>query len=183
MIKIIKKIRQIYLVKVKYRNFKIGKNFHAGIGVRFWAKNSIIIGDGFYIGRYSQIECDATIGRDVIMGNHVALVGKYDHHYQQIGTAIARASQIRDNHYSWKGLSSRTVIEDDVWIGYGSIIMSGITIKRGCIIAAGSVLTKDTEEYSIYGGNPAKKISPRFDSEKDKELHIKKYYFNLNNQN
>lgn len=58
------------------------------------------------------------------------------------------------------------IIEDDVWIGYGSIILSGVKIRRGTIIAAGSVVTKDTEEYSIYGGNPAKKIKNRFVDER-----------------
>ena len=60
----------------------------------------------------------------------------------------------------------------DVWIGIGSIVLSGVTIKTGSIIAAGSVVTKNTEAYSIYGGNPAKKIRNRFNSNKDLELHL-----------
>ncbi len=137
-----------------------------------WARNSIRIGDNFYIGRDSQIETDCTIGDNVIFGNKVAIVGKYDHHFQQVGVPIRLASRIRDLDYDWKGLDSMTTIEDDVWVGYGSVIMGGVTIKKGTIIAAGSVVTKSTEPYSIYGGNPAKKIRSRFETEDDLQEHI-----------
>ena len=163
--KIIVWIRNLYLKKIKYRKFRIGRNFHSGRGVNMWAKNKLNIGENFYIGRYSQIECDSIIGNNVIFGNHVALVGKYDHHYEQIGVPIRLASQIRDKDYDWKGLESKIVIEDDVWIGYGSILMSGIKISKGSIIAAGSVVTKDVEAYSIVGGNPAKLIKYRFNKD------------------
>lgn len=55
------------------------------------------------------------------------------------------------------------IIEDDVWIGYGAIIMSGVRIGQGAIIAAGAVVTKDVEPYAIVGGVPAKVIKYRFD--------------------
>ena len=172
MISFLKSVRDIYLAKIKWRKYQIGKNFHAGRGVCLWAKSQLKIGDNFYIGKYSIIECDATIGDDVIIANHVSLVGRYDHHFQEIGTPIRLAKQIRDKDYDWKGLNSQIIIEDDVWIGIGSIVLSGVTIKTGSIIAAGSVVTKNTEAYSIYGGNPAKKIRNRFNSNKDLELHL-----------
>lgn len=148
-----------------WNRFIFGKNFHAGRGVVLWAKNKIKIGDNCYIGRFSQIECDSIIGNNVIMGNNIALVGKYDHNYLQIGTPIRLASQIRDEDYDWHGLNSKVIIEDDVWVGYGSIIISGIKIGRGSVIAAGSVVTKDVSPYSIVGGNPAKFIKKRFSDE------------------
>lgn len=54
-------------------------------------------------------------------------------------------------------------VYDDVWIGFGTIILSGIKINQGSIIAAGSVVTKDVPPYAIVGGNPAKIIKYRFD--------------------
>lgn len=162
-IKYLKGLRDLYLVSYKWKHYSIGSNFHAGRAVNLWAKNSIKIGDNFYIGRNSQIECDSEIGDNVIFGNNVALVGKYDHHYEQVGVPIRLAPQIRDYSYSWKGLSSKIIIEDDVWVGYGSIIMSGIKIGCGSIVAAGSVVTKDVVPYAIVGGNPAKFIKYRFD--------------------
>lgn len=176
MLNYIKKLRNWYLVNVKWRKYNIGENFHAGIRVRIWAKKSIEIGRDFYIGRDSQIEADCKIGNYVILGNKVALVGKYDHHYQQIGKPIRWASQIRDKDYNWKGLDDLIIIEDDVWVGYGSIIMSGVRISTGSIIAAGSIVTKDVEPFSIYAGVPAKKIKDRFSSNADLESHIKNFH-------
>lgn len=171
----LKQLRDLYLKNIKWRNYKIGKNFHAGRAVFLWAKHSIIIGDNFYIGKYSIIECDAQIGNNVIFANHVSLIGRYDHHYQQIGTPVRLASQIQDKDYNWKGLNQKIIIEDDVWIGLGSVVLSGVKIGAGSIIAAGSIVTKDVEPYSIYGGNPAKKIRNRFENEEDLEKHKRLY--------
>ncbi|MFW6326693.1 MAG: acyltransferase [Bacteroidota bacterium] len=175
MISTLKRVRDLYLRKVRWKKYNIGKNFHAARGVFLWAKNKLTIGDNFYIGKYSLIECDAEIGNNVIFANHVSLIGRYDHHYQQIGVPIRLASQIRDNDYNWKGLNQKIIIEDDVWVGLGAIILSGVKVGAGSIIAAGSVVTRNVEPYSIYGGNPAKKISNRFDSEEDLKRHIEMY--------
>lgn len=171
-LQILRNLRFYYLKNVKWKHFEIGNNIYVGKRVVIWAKNSIRIGHNFYIGRDSQIETDCTIGDNVIFGNKVAIVGKYDHHFQQIGVPIRLASRIRDVDYSWKGLDCMTYIEDDVWIGYGSIIMGGVHLKKGTIIAAGSVVTKNTEAYSIYGGNPARKIRARFETTEDLEQHM-----------
>jgi acetyltransferase-like isoleucine patch superfamily enzyme len=171
----IKKIRFFFLTKIKWRRYSFGKNVYIGRFVYLWAKHNISVGDNFYIGKFSQIECDAEIGNNVIIGNQVGIVGKYDHHYQQIGTPIRLASQIRDHDYSWKGIDERIVIEDDVWIGFGSVILSGVRIGQGSVIAAGSVVTKDVQPFSIYAGVPAKKIRDRFDNESDLAEHLKQY--------
>lgn len=169
----IKKIRDFFLVHVKYRRYKIGTGFHAGIRVRLWAKSKLEIGENFYIGRDSFIETDCIVGDNVIFGNRVAVVGKYDHHYQQIGTPVRLASAIRDSAYEWKGLGLLTTIGNDVWVGYGSTIIQGVHIAHGAIIAAGSVVTKDVDPYSIYAGNPAKKIRNRFETDSDLQEHIR----------
>ena len=54
------------------------------------------------------------------------------------------------------------VIGNDVWIGYGAVIMAGVTIGDGAIIGTRAVVTKDVEPYSIVGGSPAKEIRKRF---------------------
>lgn len=53
------------------------------------------------------------------------------------------------------------VVEDDVWIGCGVQVLDGVTIAKGCVIGAGSVVTKSTEPYGIYVGVPAKLIKKR----------------------
>lgn len=58
-----------------------------------------------------------------------------------------------------------TVIGNDVWIGRESIIMPGVKIGDGAIIAAYSVVTRDVPAYTVCGGNPARLIKARFDDE------------------
>lgn len=168
----IKRIRVFFLKRIKWRKYSIGKNFHCGRAVFLWARDGIRIGDDCYIGKYSVIETNCSIGNGVLIANYVGIVGRYDHNYQEIGTPIRLASQIRDADYCWKGLGQNTVIGDDVWIGFGSIILSGVRISEGCIIAAGSVVSKDTEPYCIYAGVPAKKIGERFDSKDSLQMHV-----------
>ena len=172
MLQLVRKFRFFLLRSIVYRKYEIGPGFYCGLGIKIWAKSRLRIGKNFYMGKGSIIEADAVIGDNVIWGNNVALIGKYDHHYQQIGSTIREASAIRDKDYKWKGLNLLTVIENDVWVGYGSILMSGITICEGSIIAAGSVVTKNVEPYSIYAGVPARKIANRFDNEQDLKLHL-----------
>ncbi len=134
--KALKKLRNYLLRSVVYRRYHIGKGFHAGKGIHLWARSQLVIGVNFYMGRFSQIECDAVIGDNVIFGNHVSLAGRHDHHYQQIGVPIAHAQRIRNPDYSWRGLQQKVVIGDDVWIGLGSIVLTGVTIGEGSIVAA-----------------------------------------------
>ncbi|MBE0675615.1 MAG: acyltransferase [Bacteroidales bacterium] len=175
MIRLLRILRHFYLIHLRWRNYSFGRNVYIGRSVYMWAKNSIRIGDDFYIGKYSQIECDAVIGNDVMLANFVALIGRYDHNYSEIGIPMRHASTIRDRSYNWKGMYENVVIGDDVWVGYGAIILSGVTVGQGSIIAAGSVVTSDVEPYSIYGGNPAKKIRDRFANEEEKNEHIRLY--------
>ena len=75
----------------------------------------------------------------------------------------------------FKGKGLKIVIENDVWIGYGSIIVSGVRIGHGAIVAAGSVVLKEVEPYSIVAGNPAREISKRFTDDQIRE-HEKVLY-------
>ena len=68
------------------------------------------------------------------------------------------------------------VLENDVWVGAGSILFSGITLANGTVIGAGSIVTKSTEPYGIYMGSPAKLVAYRFDEEKRKELLESKWW-------
>jgi len=69
-----------------------------------------------------------------------------------------------------------TIIGNDVWIGSEAMIMSGVTIGDGAIIAARAVVTKDVEPYSIVGGNPAVVIKKRFEDKEIKQLLSMKWW-------
>ena len=68
------------------------------------------------------------------------------------------------------------VIGNDVWIGYEAVIMAGVHIGDGAIIAARAVVTKDVPSYTIVGGTPAKEIRKRFDAEIIEQLLILKWW-------
>lgn len=169
------RLRDLYLVKLKWRKYRLGENFHVGKGVSLWAPESICIGKYCYLGRGSQIECNVKFGDYVFAGNNVAFVGRYDHNYTEVGKPVLLSSRSKDPDYNWKGKGEVTIVEDDVWIGYGSIIMSGVKIATGSIIAAGSVVTKDVDAYSIFGGVPAKKLKDRFEDKETLDKHIAMY--------
>jgi maltose O-acetyltransferase len=113
-------------------------------------KNKIKIKDNFYMGNYCHLAANAEIGDNVMFGSFVALVGG-DH---KIDTDILM-------RFSGRDVLKTIVIEDNVWIGHGSIIMHGVKISSGAVVAAGSVITKDVEANRIVGGNPAKFIRYR----------------------
>lgn len=69
-----------------------------------------------------------------------------------------------------------TLIKSDAWLGMKAMIMPGVTIGEGAIVAAGSVVTKDVPPYTMVGGNPAKEIKKRFSEEDIKTLQTIKWY-------
>lgn len=81
--------------------------------------------------------------------------------------------------HSWTDLSteypfSSVIIGNDVWVGYGALIMGGLTIGDGAVIAAGAVVTKDVPPYAVVGGVPSRIIKYRFtDAEIDKLERIR----------
>lgn len=114
-----------------------------------------------YIGPNCIIYPKVQIGAYSMLANDVRIIGG-DHEYKKAGVPII---------FSGRGILKETIIGKDAWIGAYTIILAGVTIGDGSIIATGSVVTKNVEAYSIYGGNPAKKIKDRFLSEAEKDCH------------
>ena len=90
------------------------------------------------------------IGKNVLIGPNV-VIRSNNHNYQDTSIPIIKQGMT-------KGV---IIIEDDVWISSNCVILPNCTIGEGSIIAAGAVVTKDIEPYSIFGGIPAKKIGVR----------------------
>lgn len=172
-LRVLKQCRCRLLLAGKH-NISLGRTSTFGRGTVFYAPNKITIGDNVYIGKYCSLETDIEIGNDVLLGNQVGLIGKYDHDYSCVGKSMKDSPWIGDEDYRFKGKNLKIVIENDVWIGYGAIIVSGVKIGRGAIVAAGSVVLKDVEPYTIVAGNPARKVSKRFTEDQIIE-HERKY--------
>ena len=163
------------MLLTRKHNIIFGRNSTFGRGTVFYAPQEMKIGQNVYIGKYCSLEANIEIKDDVLIGNNVGLIGKYDHDYSCIGKSIKDSPWIGDKNYKFQGKNLKIVIENDVWIGYGAIIVSGVTIGHGSIVAAGSVVLKNVEPYSIVAGNPARVISKRFTCEEIMQ-HEKQYY-------
>lgn len=173
-VRFLKKLRVRTLVLFK-PYMSCGRGFTFGRGTGFWAPDFITIGDDCYIGRYCTVETNTRIGNFVLIGNLVGLIGKYDHDYSQVGVPMRLAPWIGDPGYAFKGKDQVLTIEDDVWIGFGSTVLSGVTIGRGAIVAAHSVVSHDVPPYAIVAGVPAKVIGYRFTEEEILRHEMKIY--------
>lgn len=151
-----------------------GKDVHVGTGCRFWAAKGISIGSNVYIGKEVQIETNATIGDYVLIANRVAFVGRRDHDIKALGVPVRFGRWVGGKDADPAVVEEAAVVEDDVWIGFGAIILSGVKIGRGAIVAAGAVVSSDVRPYSIVGGVPAKFIGWRFGNLSDIEKHEKR---------
>jgi len=169
--KLIKQIWQFFYRFYGLRsNVKVGPNLHLGMGSILWAPNLLSVGHDVYIGKNCTIQVDGKIGNYVMIANSVGLIGRLDHDYHALGVPIRYAPWIGDKGYQGDGKPNSITIGDDVWIGYGAIVLSGVHIGKGSIISAGSVVTKDVAQYTIVGGIPAIKIGERFD-ERQIQIH------------
>lgn len=140
---------------------RIKKAFYYKIGMRFpYSKIRVqsMRKLGYKVGKDVYFPSDLIITQNlvddqanVILGDRVSIAPRV----MLLALSHPNASSIRNCIDTSK---HNITICDDVWIGAGAIILNGITIGKGAIVGAGSIVTKDVEPYTIVAGNPAKKI-------------------------
>ena len=130
----------------------VGKKTYGGINIIDWSP----VDTKLYIGSY----CSIAPGVQFLLGG--------EHTTKSISTYPFKVKVFGESKSA--GSKGDIVVKDDVWIGINAIICSGVTIGQGAVVAAGAVVTKDVEPYSIVGGNPAKVIKYRFDESLRKRL-------------
>jgi len=122
---------------------EIGERCFVGEYTKIWSGNKIIIGD------------------DVLISDNVHIVDTNSHEMNHKERADGYLRIINEGHSSNKEANINTApitIGNYVWINFNSIILKGVTIGEGAIIAAGAVVTKDVPAFALVGGNPAKVI-------------------------
>ncbi len=119
----------------------------------------VIIKDFTTLGIHNMMFGQISIGKYCQIGAYVAIHGT---NHPITHPSIYINYRFFSGELSKYKTSKPVKIGNDVWIGHGAIVLSGITIGDGCIIGAGSVVTRDVEPYSVVAGNPAKLLRKRF---------------------
>lgn len=139
-----------------FLNFHRDVHIHKSVPVNHkleWWKGPLQIGEGSSIGFRNHLDCRSglEIGKNVCLASDVT-IWTLHHDYNDV-------------HFSAKG--GKVTIGDYAWLCSNCIILPGVTIGEGAVVAAGAVVCKDVEPWTVVGGVPAKKISERERKEYD----------------
>jgi acetyltransferase-like isoleucine patch superfamily enzyme len=127
-------------------NFSLGRHSYAnGVSVYGWQK-----------------ETSATVAAFCSIAEDVVFLAGGEHDYRLVSSSPFISSCLNLKRINSKG---NICVGNDVWIGHGAILLSGIKVGDGAVIAAGAVVAKDVAPYTIVGGIPAKTIKLRFSPE------------------
>jgi acetyltransferase-like isoleucine patch superfamily enzyme len=141
----------------------LGKNVKIG---SFSTIFSSSIKDYSYVGSFCSV-VSTDIGKYCSIADF-CLIGGASHPTTWVSTSpvFHTGKNIFNKNFTknfYNPYEKKTTIGNDVWLGHNCIVKSGVTISDGCIIGAGSILTKNTGPYEIWAGNPAKLIRKRFE--------------------
>lgn len=146
-------IQKLYYKKL-YDKGRVGKNVILSRHGTIINPQEIIIGDNVFISEYFHISAyQFKIGNDVIIGPRLTAICN-NHKFDEEGKTVFEIAA--DKVYE------PIVIEDDVWIGANVTLLPGVTISKGCVIGAGSVVTKSTPPDMVCVGVPCRPIKHRY---------------------
>lgn len=140
---------------------KVGENSVVfGELLTFGFGGNINIGKDCFVGQNSKVRSaeKITIGNEVLISHNVNIIDTNSHELDHLKRADGYKRMLLKGHSKLKGevLTCPVIIEDNVWINVNSVILKGVTIGKGAIIAAGSVVTKNVAPFTMVAGNPAK---------------------------
>lgn len=159
--KLLNEVRNLVLFRIKYPWVRHGRDVHCQATTKFWSpRRHIVFGDHVGIGHHCLFLCDTELGNKVMVASQVAFLNSDDHRHDVVGRAMWD---------SGRGDAHAIVVEDDVWVGHGAILLSPLRIGRGAIVAAGSVVVHDVPRYTIVGGVPARVLKMRFTPDQIRE--------------
>jgi len=176
--KVIPSFIKNYIRLVRLRQMHPGRtinthkiSFKVQIGSKCSFAEGVTLCDNVSVGDYSYINTgtivqSGSIGRFCSIASYCQ-IGMADHPTNYVSTSpfLYDIDNILCISPNWDGIKAPPQIENDVWIGGHAIILQGVNISSGAIVAAGSVVTKDVPPYSIVGGVPARIIKYRFSQE------------------
>ncbi len=165
--KVIGRVENIWLETVTYFLYVMSFCPLGFVRMFFYVVFGVKVGSNSIINMRARLydPRNISIGEDTIIGEGATLDGRVA---LTIGSHVDIASEVMIynaehdiNDPTFKAIDAPVTIEDYVFIGPRAIILPGVTIKKGAIVGAGAVVTKDVEELAIVGGVPAKVIGER----------------------
>ena len=158
-------IRTFVITKLVYPWISVNGFVRIPFSTYIWSPHKHVkIGNHVQFGKNCMITCDIEFGNYILIAPNVSFIGRDDHRFDI------------PMKYIWdspRGDTHKTIIGNDVWIGQGVIILAGVRIGDGAVIAAGSLVNKDVGNCEIVGGNPCKFLKKRFENNDDQILHEK----------
>lgn len=156
---------RLCVAKAKWR--KMNPNNGTYLDTHAVGTDNLLVGDWSY-GPLRVITSSSNpsikIGRFCSIAEGVSFVTCDEHPLDHLSTFPFRVRMLGEKSPEAIGKGG-IVVEDDVWIGYGATVLDGVHIYRGGVVAAGAVVVKDVEPYTIVGGVPANPIKRRFDQD------------------
>lgn len=148
---IIRRMRYYKLKSLLRNKLVVGENVNFGRYVELRCPNFAKFANNINVGPWFVAETNLDIGSDVLISSKVSFVGN-DHEVYDKSKSI---------YYQGRCPASTVILEGDNLIGFGAIVVGNVKIGKGCIVGAGSVVTKDLPPYSICAGVPARVINYR----------------------
>jgi maltose O-acetyltransferase len=139
-------------VRAKHYGFRAGRNVRVLSHVFVYHPRKLVVGHNVGISPMCQINAGGGIkvGDNVLIGPG-CMIWSQNHRFSAIEIPIC------EQEYEF----DEVVMEDDVWMGAGAIVLPGVRLGKGTVVAAGAVVTRSTEPYTIVAGVPAKCVGRR----------------------
>ncbi|MBI3235973.1 MAG: acyltransferase [Bacteroidetes bacterium] len=146
------------------KKITVGDNSHIrGELLVFASGGEITIGNNSFVGEGSKIWSaeKICIGSNVLISHNVNIIDTNSHELDHLQRAEGFKQIVSQGHPKQKGAieSAKIIIEDYAWISFNAIILKGVTIGQGAIIAAGSIVTRDVPPFAVVAGKPAEIIN------------------------
>ena len=147
---VVRFLRRLRLKIATAGKLQAGNNVYFGAGAVIKSPDFATFGNDVAVGRDFHVEANLRVGSGVLISSRVAIIGN-DHQFDA------------DDAVYWGGRlpPSTVTIEGDVLIGFGAIIIGDVTIHQGCVVGAGSVVTRDLPPDTVCIGAPAAPIRKR----------------------
>lgn len=172
---VIRLSKKVVFRVIRILTFRKGIYGKVGTGNKFM--KNVLINEGCIVGNYNYFGANTSVFSTII-SNYCSIapnvtLGPGDHNLKNISTCIRVMEKI-GTHVDLE--REECVIGNDVWIGANVVVLRGVHVGDGAVLAAGAIVNEDVPPYAVVGGVPAKIIKYRFSSEMIKKIQESQWF-------